>query len=348
MTPGTAPRMVTCPICLSRINWGDMTPFRWDNTAKRYEELGDADFADLSPEEEKRLMRSVSWRCPNLGAMQMHFLPDAYGKYGPPVVLGLVGASSSGKTHLLAAMVGEIMRGDLHRYGLTARPVDHYRHQEFVDKNVTPLLRDSVVLPPTEGQIISFADAFLIGQGSREPRPVALFDVSGEDLKKVTDTKRFLEIADGFIFVVDPDQIGERDVVDPTFEAVLNLVADAGRLGSVSAAVVLNKADQCRFDDPVAFWLRCPPAVFDQAASGQESADVYAYLHRRNARGCVRPVLDCGRATLHVASATGGRQAEGSDPKRYPRGVRPQRVLAPLLSVLAMTGVLNLAREAGA
>jgi hypothetical protein len=341
------PREVTCPICLSHLDWGDMKPFRWDKTRRVYEELAEADLAGLSPEQETLLMQTVSWRCPNLGAMGMHFLPDAYGKHGKPVVLGFVGDSSSGKTHLLAAMIGEIERGELARgalarYGLSWRPVDQYRHQVFLDENVRPLLDRSQVLSRTGEQIISFADALLIGQGANEPRPVALFDVAGEELKDATDAKRFLEIADGFIFVIDPDHLGSGNKVDPTFSAVLSSMS--GRLGSVSAAVVLNKADQCRFDDPVALWMRRAPDPFDQEAGRQESADVYAYLYRRKASACARPFRECGRATLHVASATGGRRGEGADDRRYPRGVHPQRVLAPLLSLLVMTGLLDLSK----
>lgn len=341
------PRQVTCPICLSHINWADLTPFRWQEATGRYVELTFP--ADISPEQRQRILRNVSWRCPNpAGELETHFLPEAYGQYGPPVVCGFIGASNSGKTHLLAAMVGAIERGELDRYGLTVRPVDLHRHRNFLAESVQPLLERSAALRFTEERIISFADAFLIGQGSGELRPVALFDVAGEELNNVDDTKRFLEIADGLIFVVDPDQFGKGELGDPTFNAVLDLVKASDRLRSVSAAVVMNKSDQLRFDEPVALWLRRQENGLDEEATRQESADVYAYLYSRKASAWTRPYRECGQATLHFASATGSAKTEANGSGFYPRGVRPQRVLAPLISLLAMTGVLDPAPEAGA
>jgi hypothetical protein len=335
MQTDSAPRRVTCPICLSRIDWHDLTPFRWDGTTGRYVELTIPD--DLSPEQERRFMRTISWRCPNpAGDMEIHFLPAAYGQYGPPVVLGLIGATSSGKTHLLTAMVAAIERGELSHQGLTHSPVDPGRHRRFLASHVQPLLAKSSVLPKTGERIISFADAFLIGQDGAELRPVALFDVAGEELLEVEDAKRFIEIAAGFIFVVDPDQFGGGELGDLTFNAVLDLLKTSGRLDTVSAAIVLNKCDQIRFDDPVALWMRRVDNGLDTAAVLQESADVYAYLCRRNAEAWARPFQECGRSTLHFVSATGSAKAE----RHYPRGVRPQRVLAPLLSLMAMTGVV--------
>ena len=330
---------VTCPICLSRVDWGDLTPFRWDQDAERYVEITIPPQA--GPEQLQHILRTVSWRCPNpVGEVEIHFLPAAYGNYGTPVVFGFIGASSSGKTHLLAAMVGAIERGELSHYGLTARPVDPGRHRNFMKDCVQPLLNRSAVLSPTPENIINFADAFLIGQGTAELRPIALFDVAGEELLEVDDAKRFLDVATGFIFVVDPDQFGNGELGDQTFSAVLDILKSSHHLNSASAAIVLNKSDQLRFNEPVALWLRREDNGMDSEAILRESADVYAYLHSRSAGAWARPYHECRNATLHFASATGGPKGE-SDTKRYPRGVRPQRVLAPLLSLMVMTGVVK-------
>ena len=335
-----APRRVTCPICLSRIDWTELTPFRWNEATGRYVELTIP--TDVSPEQHRRILRAVSWRCPNIGGeVETHFLPDAYGQHGTPVVCGFIGATNSGKTHLLAAMVGAIESGELNRYDLTVRPVDLARHKSFVSDSVEPLLNRSVALAFTEERVISFADAFLIGQHAGELRPVALFDVAGEELRSVDDTKRFLEIAAGLIFVIDPDQFEKGESGDPTFNVVLDLIKSSDRLDSVSAAVVVNKSDQLRFDDPVAMWLRRKDDGLDTEAVLQESADVYAYLYRRKAVAWARPFQECGNATLHFASATGGPKNEVNGAGFYRRGVRPQRVLAPLLSLLVMTGVVQ-------
>ena len=299
--------------------------------------------ANISPEQQQRILRTVSWKCPNpIGELATHFLPEAYGHYGSPAVFGFVGASRSGKTHLLAAIVGAIERGELSHYGLSTRPIDPGTHRRFVDNSVQPFLDRSIALSPTGERIIDFADAFLIGHGNHELRPVALFDVAGEELKEVEEAKRFLDIAVGLIFVIDPDRFGDGDLGDPTFNAVLDLLTTANRLDTVSAAIVLNKSDRLRFNESVALWLRRADNGLDSRATLQESADVYAYLRLMKAGAWARPYRECGNATLHFASATGGAKAERpGGPGYFPRGVRPQRVLAPFLSLLAMTSVVK-------
>src|SRR5206468_7931187 len=105
------------------------------------------------------------------------------------------------------------------------------------------------------------------------------------------------------------------------------------------AAIVLNKADMVRFEDPVALWLRSDSKVVDSAEFVRESADVYAFLYGKGAAALARAYRECNKATLHVASATGGsaNQQEG-DGGGYPRGVTPRRVLRPLVAMLVMTG----------
>jgi len=286
-------------------------------------------------------MGTISWRCPNpTGDVAIHFLPAAYGQYGEPAVFGFIGATSSGKTHLLASMVGAIESGELHRYGLTAAPVDRGRHRTFMTDSVIPLLNSSTVLKATREGVITFADAFLVGQGAAEPRPIAIFDVAGEELRKVDDAKRFLNVATGFVFVVDPNQFGKSKLGDQTFNVVLEILQSIRKLDSVSAVVVLNKADQLKFDEPVALWLRRADNGLDTGMVVEESADVYAYLHSRGADAWARPFRECGNATLHFASATG--VSKGDElATTYPRPVRPQRVLAPLLSLMAMAGVIT-------
>jgi len=102
---------------------------------------------------------------------------------------------------------------------------------------------------------------------------------------------------------------------------------------------VLAKADKLRFEEPVVRWLRADPEPLNATAFLRESADVYAYLAARKALALAEPYVKCAKATLHVASATGGNGEEKNT--FYPRGVRPQRVMPPLAAMLAMTGVLT-------
>ena len=95
-----------------------------------------------------------------------------------------------------------------------------------------------------------------------------------------------------------------------------------------------------RFEDPVAFWLRSDSKALDAAEFVRESADVYAFLDSMGAipRG-PRPYQECAKATLHVASPTGGAALEGDE--GGVSAVMPRRVLRPLVAMLAMTGVLT-------
>jgi hypothetical protein len=198
------------------------------------------------------------------------------------------------------------------------------------------------VLPGTrEGGVVEFADAFVMKRRGGPERVVALFDVAGGDLARLDETKQFLWIADGLFFVIDPDRISARWAEDETFGNVLDVVRKRARRGPVSAAIILNKADTVRFDMPVYRWLRFEggSGALDPVEFLRESADVYAYLDAHHALAMAEAYEVCDKATLHVASPTGG--ADTGDGGVYPRGVTPRRVLRPLAAMLAMTGVLT-------
>jgi hypothetical protein len=260
-------------------------------------------------------------------------------------VLGFVGLSMAGKSHLLSAMVAGIVAGDLQKgYQVSHDPLDHARHQMFLDNHVFPLLQEDKVLPGTgEADVLEFADAFLMNDESGQLRPVTFFDIAGGDLaslrkKKATD---FLYMADGLFFAVDPVRLEDNWVEDNTFSNVLNIIRGRPRPEPVSAAIVLTKADTLRFEEPIDRWLRYEPELEPLNATQclRESADVYGYLESRNALALAAPYDKCAKATLHVASATGSSSAQKNTV--YSRGVRPRRVMRPLAAMLAMTGVLT-------
>ncbi|WP_242909299.1 ATP-binding protein [Actinomadura terrae] len=331
---------VLCPVCLHRIRWADLPLYRYDAPTGGY--VPQPVPGDAGPEQKARLRRLAWVRCPNEHAAP-HHLPASYGESGPPLVFGMVGAPGSGKTHLLTAMISAVERGDLHRrYGLACWPLEVPLHQRYLRDHVGPLLGEARELAPTPPGRVMFADGFMVAHGDRPPRPVALFDVAGDDLTRVAEATAFLDAAHGLIFVVDPARLDEADRRDHAFGAVLDLLRASGRLPRVSAAVVLAKADLLRYEDPVALWLRRDTATLDADESLRESADVYAYLHRREAHAWTRPYRECRHATLHVASATGSGAAydDATDESYFTEGVHPRRVLQPLVSLLAMTGVL--------
>jgi hypothetical protein len=326
---------VTCPVCLAEIDWSGQPLWRWDVAARSYVPL------DVSPEassmQRAREERHAQIRCPSpKPAMGEHYLPADYGRFGQPTIIGFVGETHAGKSHLLATMVAAIERGGLSGYGANSRPLDYGLHQAFIRDRVRPLLDDATVLAPTPLGMVSFVDAFIIGQPERGERVVALFDVAGGDLESAYESKQFLEIVDGLVFVVDPVRMHDNGPGDPAFNTVLDLLRTFGRLPHVSAAIVVNKADLLRFEPQLARWLRCDDQQVSAEQCLRESADVFAYLQHRGAQAWTRPYREVPKATLHVASATGG----ADDGMKFPRGVAPCRVIVPLVALLAMTDVI--------
>jgi hypothetical protein len=335
--------------------------FTWDGKYVYYLDEPGTPRADLSrigdPVRRDEALRNASVLCPDTsdGDRDMpHYLPVDYVRFLKPVVIGFVGQADTGKSTLLTVMVDQVDRNRLLPYGLTAQPLSALRHQEFRQRYCDPLLLRGEALqntnPAEEG--VEFVDAYLLKHGD-QVRPVAFFDVGGESLSRDDNPRatRFLRAVDVLVFSVDPTRIsGSQDMSgqpssagDPAFETVLSRVGTVGRdpdLPRVASVIVLSKADWLRFDPIVSTWL-----ARDGAASGRidpeliraESRDVYAYLHHKEATAWLRPVAQGHRCTLHVASATWGTSdSEG----KYPRGVRPRRVLQPLIAALAMAGVL--------
>jgi hypothetical protein len=343
-------QVVKCPMCLHEVqDWNELAYWRWDPAAGEEGEYVQLSIPpNLNQAQLEHLLHRARVRCPapeGYAQIGPHYLPADYGRFGPPVVLGFVGLTKSGKSHLLASMVGAMVGGELANYGISSSPLDHAWHRRFMDAWVSPLLKHGKVLPgTTEGGVVEFADAFLVRPHGGQERVVALFDVAGGDLARLDETKQFLWIANGLFFVIDADRISARWAEDETFSNVLDVVRKRVRRGPVSAAIVLNKADLVRFEEPVDRWLRSEDSrsaggALDPVEFLRESADVYAYLESKNALAMAEPYEVCDKTTLHVASPTGG--ADTGEGGVYPRGVTPRRVLRPLVAMLLMTGVLT-------
>jgi hypothetical protein len=334
---------VMCPICLTDIpNWDALDYLSYG--ADGYEKIVIPPNANET--QRARYQYGAYVRCPasqgDTTAVH-HHLPAGYGRFGEPVLLGFVGLTESGKSHLLTSMIGSI--GKLSDYQIDVEPLDPAMHHRFLESSVKPLITRNEVLPGTpDDATTDIADAFIVRHGNGPKRVVALFDVSGGVLAQTdptAKTREFLWIADGLFFVIDPDHIRASKIGDDTFSNVLNIVRDRVKPEPVSAAIVLSKADKARFEEPVARWLRSGNGTMDPAEFLRESADVYSYLQDADAEVLIEPYRVCQKATLHVASSTGGAKDGEDKSSRYPRGVTPLRVLRPLVAMLAMTGVLT-------
>lgn len=343
-------KAVHCPICHRRINWSETPPYRIgaDGTAQRLAR-------DPRESEESWRDRLVTaYRpCRDLAEPGAHLLPYDYADY-TPITIGMIGHSRAGKTHLLAAMISRLCSNDptIAALGLQVGPLDLNVHQRYVAQCVTPLIvrRRRLASTPANARV-EFCDALKVTNAEHRSFAVTFFDLSGEQLIRADDDEvRFYAAADALVFVVDPESLPKSPTsnaaADASFEVALRRLESRPRpprvrqLLPVAAAVVVAKADLIRFQDRLASdWLARASGEEEVQLDTveQESEDVYTYLSQRGASQWLRPAQECFRSTLHFASATNGPAVDDA----YPGAFRQCRVLKPLLSVFAMTGILD-------
>ncbi|PPK63782.1 GTPase domain-containing protein [Actinokineospora auranticolor] len=341
------PRRVRCPICADDIPWAEERFISVYNAGKnQYEHI---DVSRMPESKRADLARNGFRQCPNPSEdTSRHFLPATYGDYGSPLVVGLIGAPDCGKTHLLTAMIREAYLNGLAPYGITVKALDFVRHEKF-HKDFIQRLEKGEALPGTETGIADAADILLL-RGPAGTRPVTFFDVAGEDWQN-TDARnrstRFLVGATAAIFVhasEDPPDAGKPPLTGENRS--FDLAVERLRAARLPAVVAVTKADRLRYLSPVDRWLsRGNETTVDPTRIRQESKDVYAHLHNTGAVGSLEPYHAFPRCALHFVSASGGdavgRRPDGSGKAHFPRGFRPTRVLEPLVSLLAMTGMIN-------
>jgi len=346
---GAEPGVVLCPYCLDPVRYDPAALYTLDSS-NRYQKLTSRRGANPYHVDDE--LRRAFQRCPGASDVGEHYIPVPYLTHGRPLTVAMVGSSSTGKTHLLTAILAQIIRGGLDDHGLKWRSVNAAMHARFRERQVQPLQRGEVLSATHQPTFADFADALLIS-GPGFTCPVAFFDLDGESLTRTDRTTRFLAGVDAFVFVVDPllalrlpqlDQLRERlglrvsELGDPAFATVLDRIPRTGKYLDVTAALVVSKSDLIRFDPPADEWLSEPSqAPLSPRLVRRESRDVYAFLQHHGGTPWLRPFMDCKRCTLHFASATGAQARDSS----FPRGVRPRRVLEPLLAIFAMNGLLG-------
>ncbi len=326
-------RRVLCPTCMDHFDWIE-TGGVW---------LFDDDTRDYYQQ------------CPNPSRdAPEHYLPATYLGYQDPLVIGLIGGPRSGKTHLLTAMIAEAYAGGLARYGVTAGPLDFLRHDQFRASHLVPF-EEGQQLGGSRSGLLEYADSLVLRRGDRA-WPVTFFDVAGEDLLRpgMRDLGgRFLLGANALIFAHALDDLGGEvngRVTTPrlrrenrAFTLALERLQSfrtAAEVAALPATIAITKADRLRFVPPADRWLRRGnDDPLTAAAARGESRDAYAYLHKEGSVASLAPFDVFRRCTLHFVSATGG-DASHED-KAFPRGVRPIRVLQPLVALLAMAGILD-------
>ncbi|MDQ3150989.1 MAG: hypothetical protein M3R63_04455 [Actinomycetota bacterium] len=332
------PALVRCPVCL------DSYPRPDDELWRQHDGQYHQDSSDVRDPLKVDLARLNSYRrCPNPSQdTAEHYLPANYHAYDPPLVVTMIGRPTAGKTHLLAAMIREVVeRGGLTPYGLTATPLDLNRHDAYRKGFLEPT-EHGVQLPETPERLTDPVDILLI-RGRRGTRPLAFFDVAGEDLQAVGDGElaRFLIGTNAVIFVhgLEPTPQPRGNQALEMSLARLRAVPDVERL---PAAIVATKSDRLRYHPPVDQWLRRERdrlAPLNAEQLHWESRDVFAFLHHRQEHAVLAPFSVFDRCTLHFASASGCDASP--DGEVFARGFEPSRALRPLVAILAMAGMIE-------
>ncbi|MBU2667143.1 hypothetical protein KOI35_26910 [Actinoplanes bogorensis] len=331
------PRVVQCPICADEFPSGGLPLSVFDEESFSYNTV---DVSRMPPARQAYIRSGGYIHCPNpSGDMSEHYLPAAYLDHPDPLVVALIGPSMSGKTYLLTAMISEVLRGGLSGYGVAASVMDFRWHESFSRTHLEPFARGEI-LPGTRSGIMDAATMLLL-RSAGVTRPVAFFDVAGEDLESTSVfglSTRFLSATNAAIFVHGLDDSPAGHAAWSFELATERLRAIPGGADRLPVVIAVTKADRMRYQPPVDRWLRAverPP--LEAARIYAQSRDVYAYLHSVGAHGSLRPFEAFRRCTLHFVSATGA--DEGAD-RRLERGTRPEQVLNPLVALLAMTGVI--------
>ena len=355
--------MIECPVCLHMLDW-EQAPLVTMGEGTGPEPL-------VVPKDEApaaaRMRRGTAYReCPGRGG---HYLPADYGEMlAERITIGMIGTSLVGKTHLLAAMIGQFMAGvRLRQLDLQVSPLDLLIHKRYVDEAVRPFLDERKKLERTRVAAAEITDAFLVTNVAAGRRyAVTFFDVSGEMLLRGSaDENLFLGAVNALIFVIDPQSIrglvrqggpdAETEAAgttnaggsagDYTFDNVLKLLRlardeTASEFLGIPAAVVVAKADLLRRGDLLLErWLKAEADEdLDLGTVEEESGDVFTYLYTHGADRWLEPAQQCLWSTLHFASATGTSPRDDKFPEDT---FRPHRVIKPLLALLAMKGVID-------
>ncbi|MFC7612883.1 hypothetical protein ACFQV2_03715 [Actinokineospora soli] len=243
--------LVRCPICADEYRWPDEPEIAVFN-----EETQDYDFVNVAampPDKRADLARGGYRLCPNPSQdTPPHFLPATFADYGPPIVIGLVGAAHSGKTHLLTAMIRQAYLNGLSPYGVTVTALDFRRHENFRKQFVETFERGGE-LAGTDVGVIEAADILLL-RGPGGERPVAFFDVAGEDLESTNARNRatrFLVGATAVIFVhASEDAIDTGRSVAASENQSFQLAVARLRDRGLPAAIAVAKSDRLRFVPP--------------------------------------------------------------------------------------------------
>ncbi|MDH2387687.1 caspase family protein [Streptomyces sp. HNM0663] len=337
-----------CPYCLRYMPFDANRLFQFD---ERYQFLPTALDDTMHPALRHRILQNSFHECP-FGEQGDHApLPAQYFLHDEPLTIALIGSSTSGRTTLLAAMISQIEEGLLEPLGVRCMPLSTVRHDRYRKEGNIHLYREGKEVSMTPPHIGSAVELLVTGGG--KTRPVIFFDVADGTLDSTSlPQTQFITGATAFIFTLDPINAfrgaalehwrryygRERSVLgDRMFNQLIDALPWQSQHAEAHATVAVVKSDLLSADPIVQRWLSTELGPND-GNPGEESRDAYAYARHYGGVNWVKPFHYFSRCTLHFVSATGGHPSPGGD---YAFRPRPQRVLAPLLSIFTAAGLLD-------
>ncbi|MFJ3673134.1 hypothetical protein ACIPSE_42415 [Streptomyces sp. NPDC090106] len=361
LRPQAARGPVECPMCLSGLDWGTAERVVLDES--RGGLVAESELPPVSgPARTAQLARTYVV-CPGNDDVPRHELPYRYPTFDTePLRIGLVGASTTGKSHLLAAMIDQARKSTvMGRYGLRVEALDPQRYHRYLSEVVTPFIDGRQELPATADRPeLRYSTGLIVtDEHSGRSHSVVFFDVAGGRLERTGRESDFLNRLGALLCVVDPTRVpgltarGGTLGRDPAFEHVRQRLRLQQGDPSVPflplpCALVVTKSDLLRFRGyrEIDGWLHeKPDAEGDLATVERESEDVYAFLGARGGGDWLQLAGECQGSTLHLASATGTGPRDPGDQaaaRRFDEALfRQHRVLRPLLALLAMKGVMT-------
>lgn len=362
------PKTVICPLCFEEFHVGRMlfTSFGGDESMPaRHTWVDRLRGLPPQPPTNKQGQRLTRKLCPNRDP-----LPFTAGAQGS-LVIGLIGAKFSGKSHYIASLVKRLegqVGGDLQAALIPVSDETQERYRrEFYD----PLFKNGLELPLTVGTPAPLIydltlDGRLWGEERNRAVTLALYDTAGENLDSqdtVEQMLKYLRVASGIVFLVDPLQVAavcdalpasvrlpDADrMVDPNviLSRVLQVLED-GRVVTQSGplstpvAVVLTKCDVLRdagLIEANRLWNTDARHVgyFDAEAHSDMTGMMAEYVQRWSPAAYHTVRQRFSRHAFFGASATGC--ASDTTTRRY-KYISPWRVEDPLLWLLAELGVI--------
>jgi GTPase SAR1 family protein len=314
----------------------------------------------------KRLSRKL---CP-CNPTAPHDLPFSAGLQ-ESLLVGLIGAKSSGKSHFIASLVQRFQGQVASDFSAAMIPCTDETPKRYQREFYGPLFDKKVALPVTIGQQAPLIydltfDGSLWGERKARSVTLALYDTAGEAFNDPAEVRRvvqYLRAAAGVVFLIDPLQIPEvrqklpRSVPLPELSSngepsqiIANVlgVMEGGKVLetteslSIPVAVALAKCDVLRdagLIDLNRLWNadRRHIAAFDREMHEDINGMMGEWVHRWSLAAHSTLARRFSRVAFFGVSATGC--AIDNRTNRYPF-VSPWRVEDPFLWLLAELGVI--------